>query len=152
MSNAEPKFQTDRTRRLRAGQLSEADAGTLTHVEEFGCSVVSVKPSGAGLGYTVGVYDTAGKPEVITTGLGDNTALTLLNQAADRLRAGVDLTQGRYRDMLGEVECEFRTVDPKWVKHLMGLALWYYDGEEFPVLQAIYPDLEIAFLKTTASM
>ncbi len=142
-----PKFQTERTRRFRAGELSEADAGTISHVEEFGCSVVSVKRSGAGLGwsYTVGVYDTAGKPEVITVGLGERTALSLLNDAADRLREGVDLTLGRHREMVGDVECEFRPVDPKWVKHLMGLALWYYNWEDFPVLQAVYPDLKNRF-------
>lgn len=141
------KFQTERTRRFRAGELSEADADTISHVEEFGCSVVSVKRSGAGPGwsYTVGVYDTAGKPEIITVGLSESTAHSLLNDAADRLRKGVDLTLGRHREMVGEVECEFRPVDPKWVKHLMGWALWYYNWEDFPVLQAVYPDLENRF-------
>jgi hypothetical protein len=47
--------------------------------------------------------------------------------------------------MVGEVQCEFRPVDPKWVKHLMGWALWYYAGTEFPVLQAVYPDRENRF-------
>ena len=46
--------------------------------------------------------------------------------------------------MVGEVEREFRPVDRKWVKHLMGWALWYYDHSGFPVLQAVYPDLETA--------
>jgi hypothetical protein len=142
-----PKFQTERTRRFRAGDLSEADADTISHVEQSGCSSVQVKRSGAGLGwsYTVGVYDTLGKPEIITVGLREGTAHTLLNEARKRLREGVDLTQGRHRDMVGEVECEFRPVDPKWVKHLMGWALWYYDWEDFPVLQAVYPDLQNRF-------
>lgn len=46
--------------------------------------------------------------------------------------------------MLGNVECEFRPVDPKWIK-LMGWAYWFYEGKEFPVLQAVYPDLENRF-------
>ena len=29
--------------------------------------------------------------------------------------------------------------------HLMGWAVWYYGGSEFPVLQAIYPDLNNRF-------
>lgn len=141
------KFETERTRRFRAAELSEADAGTISHVEEFGCSVVSVKRNGVGIGwsYTVGVHDTAAQPEIITVGLREGTAHHLLNEAAAHLRNGVDLTKGRHRDMVGEVECEFRPVDPKWVKHLMGLALWYYNWEEFPVLQAVYPDLENRF-------
>ena len=141
------KFQTDRTRRFRVDGLSETGANTISHVEEFGCGVIQVKSSKAdpGWSYTVGVFDTCGKPEIITVGLREKTALVLLNEAAKRLREGVDLTQGRHREMIGEVECEFRPVDPKWTKHLMGWALWYYDGTEFPVLQAVSPDLENRF-------
>jgi phage-related protein len=35
------------------------------------------------------------------------------------------------------------------VKQLMGWAMWYYDGEDFPVLQAVYPDLENRFPENT---
>jgi hypothetical protein len=147
LTTSNPKFQTERTRRFRAGQLSEKDERTIANIETFGCEVVQVKQSGAGLGwsYTLGVYDTCGKPEVIAVGLYENTAHFLLNEAANRLRNGIDLAEGRHRDMVGEVECEFRLVDPKWVKHLMGWALWYYEGAYFPVLQAVYPDRENRF-------
>jgi hypothetical protein len=93
----------------------------------------------------VGVFDTGGKPEIITVGLLPKTAHFALNEAARLLRAGVDLTEGRHRGLIGEVECEFRPVDRKWVEHLMGWALWYYDGDAFPVLQAVYPDLQNRF-------
>jgi uncharacterized protein DUF4262 len=59
--------------------------------------------------------------------------------------SGVDLTQGRHHDLIGQVDCEFRPVDEKWVRQLMGWAVWYYDGADFPVLQAVYPDLENRF-------
>ena len=61
------------------------------------------------------------------------------------MRAGADLTRGRHRDLIGRVECEFRPVDPKWITQLMDWATWYYDGTDFPVLQAVYPDLENRF-------
>lgn len=141
------KFTTERTRRFRAGQLTERDERTISNVETFGCEIVHIKRSSAGPGwsYTLGVYDTCGKPEVITVGLYENTAHFLLNEAANRLRNGVNLAGGRHREMVGEVECEFRPVDLKWVKHLMGWALWYYEASEFPVLQAVYPDRENRF-------
>ncbi len=147
MTTSNPKFQTERTQRFRAGQLSEKDERTIANIETFGCEVVQVKQNGAGPGwsYTLGVYDTCGKPEVIAVGLYENTAHFLLNEAANRLRNGIDLAAGRHRNMVGEVECEFRLVDPKWVKHLMGWALWYYEGAYFPVLQAVYPDRENRF-------
>jgi hypothetical protein len=47
--------------------------------------------------------------------------------------------------LIGNVDCEFRPVDPKWMKPLFGWAIWDYGGTDFPVLQAIYPDLQNRF-------
>jgi len=147
MPSRKRKFETARTRQFREAELNEEDDRTISHIEKLGCSVVQVEKTDYGLGwsYTVGVYDTSGKPEIITIGLPEKTALFALNEAAKRLRSGVDLTQGRHRDIVGNVECEFRPVDPKWVRQLMGWALWFYGGTDFPVLQAVYPDLENRF-------
>jgi hypothetical protein len=147
MQSSGRNFETARTRQFRATELCEQDERTISHIEEFGCSVVSVAGSDHGLGwsYTIGVYDTSGAPDLITVGLPANTAHFAHNEAAKQLRAGVDLTRGRYGDLIGAVDCEFRPVDPKWVRHLMNWAVWYYDGADFPVLQAVYPDLENRF-------
>ena len=147
MPPSEIKFQTERTRKFRDTALSEEDERTISHVEEFGCSVVNVKRTdySRGWAYTVGVFDTSGRPEIITVGLLPETAHFALNEAAKLVRAGVDLTKGRHHNLIGQVDCEFRPVDPKWVQHLMGWALWYYDGDDFPVIQAVYPDLQNRF-------
>ena len=147
MPAGKTNFQTARTQKFRATALSEKDERTISHVEEFGCSVVSVKREKYGFGwsYTVGVFDTSVKPEIITVGLLPETAHFALNEAAKLLRRGVDLTKGRHHDLVGQVDCEFRPVDRKWVEHLMGWALWYYDGDDFPVIQAVYPDLQNRF-------
>src|SRR5215470_11555210 len=110
-------FETTRTRNFRASELSKEDERTISHIEEFGCSVVSVKRTNYGLGwsYTIGIFDTCGKPEIITVGLLPETAHFALNEAAKLLRAGVDLTKGRTCNLIGQVDCEFRLVDPKWV-------------------------------------
>jgi hypothetical protein len=140
-------FETARTRKFRAGELSQADERTIGHIEEYGCSVVSVAGTEYGLGwsYTIGVFDTAGKPEIITIGLQPGIAHHALNEAARLQRADVDLTKNRHRHLIGQVDCEFRPVDPKWISHLMGWAVWYYNGTDFPVLQAVYPDLKNRF-------
>jgi Domain of unknown function (DUF4262) len=113
-------FQTAKTQKFRATSLCQEDDRTISHIEEFGCSVVNVAQTNHGLGwsYTIGIFDTSGKPEVITVGLPPETAHFALNESAKMLRAGVDLTKGRHRDLIGEVECEFRPVDLKWIKHL----------------------------------
>lgn len=106
---------------------------------------ISESAAGPGWAYTIGVHDTCGQPELITVGLRSETAQGMLNEAVDRLRQGIDLSRGRHRDLLGNVECEFRPVDPKWVEHLMGWANWYNESSGYPVLQAVYPDLENRF-------
>lgn len=147
MRSGETRFRTSRTEQFRKTKLSKEDKRTINQIEKFGCSVVHVERTTYALGwsYTVGVFDTCGKPEIITVGLPPDTAHSALNEAVELLRTGVDLTKGRHRDLIGQVECEFRPVAPKWVGHLMGLALWYYDGDDFPVLQAVYPDLQNRF-------
>ena len=147
MAHANRNFETARTRKFRETELCQDDEDTISNIEEFGCSIVHVGGTDYGLGwsYTIGVFDTSGEPEIITVGLQPKTAQVALNEAAKLLRTGTNLGRGRHRDLIGEVECEFRPVDPKWVAHVMNWAVWYYDGTPFPVLQAVYPDLENRF-------
>jgi len=49
---SERKFRTARTQGFRATTLSKEDEGTISHVEEFGCSVVSVKREKYGFGWS----------------------------------------------------------------------------------------------------
>jgi hypothetical protein len=83
-------------------------------------------------------------------GLSPETAHLALNEAVKLLRAGVDLIQVRHRDLIGKVDCEFRPVDRKWVEQLTNWALGYYDGADFPVLQAVYPDLNNRFKRLSS--
>ena len=140
-------FETTRTRKFRASALCQEDERTISHIEEFGCSVVSVARTEHGLGwsYTIGIFDTCGKPEIITVGLPPEVAHFALNEAAKLFRAGADLTQDRHSDLIGKVDCEFRPVHQKWIGQFMNWAVWYYDGADFPVLQVVYPDLENRF-------
>jgi len=147
MTLEKKNFQTERTQEFRKRELSASEEQTIGHIEKFGCSVLNIKRTehAPGWSYTVGVFDTSGKPEIITIGLLAETAHFALNKAVKLLRSGVDLTKGRHRGLVGEVESEFRPVDPKWVRQLMGWAVWYNGGTEFPVLQLVYPDLENQF-------
>jgi hypothetical protein len=147
MTASGKKFETKRTQNFRSAELDESEERTIAQIETHGCSVIQIESSttGPGWSYTAGVYDTCGQPELVVVGLKGSTAHYLLNAAADSLRRGVNLAQGRHREMVGEVECEFRPVDPKWVKHLMGWSIWFNGNSDFPVLQVVYPDLENRF-------
>jgi len=144
----ERPFASERTRRFRATELSEFNRKEIGDIEQFGCQVLHVAGNEAGppgFSYTIGIFDTCGRPEIIEVGLPQKTAHYLLNEAARRLRSGVDLSRGRHADMIGGVECEFRPVETKWVKRLMHGSNWYYRDTEYPVLQAVYPDLNSHF-------
>ncbi len=127
---------------FRASHLCKEDERTLSHIEQFGCSVVTVERTQYGLGwsYTIGICDTSGNPGIINVGLFEKTARFVLNRSVDLLRNNVDLAQGRHIGLLNELEYEFRPIDPKWVAHLMNRAVWYSDSANFPVLQTVYPD------------
>lgn len=142
MTDSNPKFSTARTRELRSTDLKPEDERTVSHIENFGCSVVHIKPTKNDFGwsYTIGVFDTCGQPELIAVGLPEKTAHFLLNEAVNLLRKGIDLTTGRYPDLIENVDCEFRPVDPKWINHVMNWDIWYYRHDIPPALQAVYPD------------
>lgn len=144
----EGPFATDRTRRWRQSNLRDFNREEIETIEKFGFQVLGVagESSSPSFAYTFGLFDTGGLPEIIEVGLPHETAFALLNEAADRLRNGVKLSQGKHTGFFrADVECEFRPVDPKWIKRLMLGATWFYEGTEFPVLQAVYPDLENRF-------
>jgi hypothetical protein len=148
MSDHPRNYETARTRHWRLTDLHPTDANTIAKIEEFGCFVLTVgngKHREMNYTYTIGVYDTCGKPDLITAGLHHEVAHSCLNEAARLLRTGIDLTQGRHADLIGNVDCEFRPVDPKWVGRLMNWGNWYYGGTEYPVLQVVYPDLKNRF-------
>ena len=148
------KFETERTRRFRTQALGEHDERTINNIEAFGCTVVQVARGSYGLGwsYTIGVYDTCEKPEIIVVGLPETTAHFLANEAARQLRAGIQLTNGRHQGMIGNVECEFRPVDSKWVKHLMGWRIGTTTKHRFPYFRLSIPTSRIAFQRTKASI
>ena len=141
-------FSTERTRRWRESNLREFNRKEIDTIERFGHQILCVadESDSPSFAYTFGLFDTGGLPEIIEVGLPHKTAFALLDEAATRVRNGVKLSEGRHTGFfLSAVECEFRPVDPRWIKRLMLGATWFYEGTEFPVLQAVYPDLENRF-------
>lgn len=148
MSDENKHYETERTRELRLRNLSNYESDLLDKVEKFGCMVLHVqnpdepRPS---FSYTIGLHNTRNVPELITCGLPSTVAQSALNSAAVLLADGVVLTTGRHRDLIGDVEVEFKTVDRKWISHLMNSTIWFNGTPDFPCLQLIYPDLENRF-------
>jgi hypothetical protein len=140
------KFTTPWLQHWREKEHTETFLTTLNTIEQHAWQVLTIKgePSSR-FAYTIGAYDTLGVPELIVIGLTEQTAHRALNYAVEAMREGKDLTVGRHRDIVGEVEVEFHPVDSKWKEHVMCRAHWYYNGSQFPALQLVYPDLEGRF-------
>ena len=127
----------------------EADEWKLVDdIEKYGCHVIHVKPQQPipGWSYTIGLYETLQQPELIVVGMKQDLAHYLLNEAARRMKLGLRLAGGhREKELLENVECEFKKVEQRWAKHVMGYALWFYGEDEFPVFQCVNPDLNNRF-------
>jgi hypothetical protein len=133
---------------LRQCELELGDKQLVDDVEKFGCHIINVQEANesVGWGYSVGVYETTRQPEIIVVGLKPDTAHSVLNDCARLLKAGARFEDGhRERDLLVKVECEFRQVEQRWLRQLMGYAVWFYGNDEFPAVQCVYPDLNNRF-------
>jgi hypothetical protein len=137
-----------RIQQHRETQLEPNEKKLVDDVEKFGCHIIHVRSDDhlPGWSYTVGLYEMLGQAEVIVVGLKTDTAQSLLNQTAKRMKSGLRIEEGlRQRELLADVECEFRKVEHRLLRRVVGYASWFYGGDEFPVYQCIYPDLENRF-------
>jgi hypothetical protein len=142
------EYITARTRAWRERDIPPWFVEAIDIIEQQGHQNMHVAAGGCSpsFSYTTGLYDTCGKPELIAVGLPARTAHAALNIAIQRMEEGVDLSVGRHRGLLGgDVEVEFRLVDPVWMHRVMLRTDWFYEGGDVPVLQLVYPDLENLF-------
>ena len=108
----------------------------------FGCHVIHVLAEGdePPFSYSVGIQRTATAPEVIIVGLKREISHFLVNEYNERVRAGERFAPGRfYAGFLENFEVTFESVDREHYRGHLGWARWLYDGDEFEVLQLVYP-------------
>jgi hypothetical protein len=138
------RIDTHRQKVLKADEKKLVD-----DVEKYGCHIIHVREEGdlPGWSYTIGLYEMFHQPEIIAIGLKTDTAQHLLNEIAHRLKDGLQIQDGlRQRELLENVECEFRKVEERpELRAVVGYASWFYGADTFPVFQCIYPDLENRF-------
>jgi hypothetical protein len=143
----ESPYRTERTKLWRSRDIKPWFVEAIDVIEKSGCQILSVSSNVVtpNFTYTTGIYDNCNQPEIITIGLPHNVAGSALNEAARRMRKGIDLSKGRHSDLLGKVDVEFHPVHPRWLHHIMLRTDWFYEGGDVPVLQLVYPDLKNRF-------
>ncbi len=114
-------------------------------IATYGWHVIKVfeDDEGPGFAFTIGLYERFDHPELIVFGLPLETMHLMLNGAGEAVRAGRTYTAGQsYDGILEGYDCTFRRVPLSHYQAYLGYARWYYDGDDFPVLQLIWPDRE----------
>jgi hypothetical protein len=121
----------------------DSDRKLLEDVRSFGWHLtgVAADEEGPAFVYSVGLYESFRHPELIVFGLPVDTLFQMINALGDEVQAGARFDDGVESDgALEEYLVTFRTVDRTHYREYLGCARWFYQGNEFPALQCLWPD------------
>ena len=112
------------------------------NVREYGCHVmlVACADEGAGFGYSIGLYKNFEQAELICLGLSPELTHQLLNEMLTLMQSGEVFCEGDELDLLEGYVCVLKTVHPSHYAQYFGYATAFYDGEEFPAFQVVWPE------------
>lgn len=101
-----------------------------------------IDPPTPAYAYTVGVTDLVGFPDIAVFGLQPAAANGLIGLVVDACRGGTEIPLGV--ELIGlldnELRCMFAPVDTLEFGAFFGTAAAWYRGEDFQMVQMIYPD------------
>lgn len=123
-------------------ELSEGDQQVLDDIQQYGRHIVHVlgEDDLPPFSYSVGLFETYDHPEVIIIGLRRDLAHIILNNIGEDIKSGHSYPALKWSDdILENYNCLFVAVDKANYREYVGYDLWYYDGDDFPLLQCIYP-------------
>ena len=122
----------------------EHDRQLLGDIDEHGWHLVGIEADSDGPGYvfSVGIYHTLGQPEICIFGLSDGKVMgQILNTIGELMRQGQNFADWVESDAVCEgYPCVFRAVDRSLYAKYFGYARWYYEGNDFSMLQCVWPD------------
>ena len=125
--------------------MTGGDAQMRADIATYGWHVIKVPEDdeGPAFAFTIGLFKRFEHPELLIFGLPLETMHQMLNTAGEAVRAGQAYTAGQSTDdILQGYSCTFRAVPRNHYEAYLGSARWYYESDEFPVLQLIWPDRE----------
>jgi hypothetical protein len=114
----------------------------LQDIDQFGCQVQHVLEEGdlPPFSYSIGITKTSGKPELVVVGLKQAIAHFVINDYNKRVQAGETFEIGNfYGGFLEGFDCTFEPVSKTHFEEYFGWARWLYGGNDFEVLQLVYP-------------
>lgn len=105
------------------------------------------QPDEPAFAYTIGLFHNYQHAELIVVGLRLELMHSMLNDVAERIKAGQTFEPGaRIADVIEGFEVTLRQViEPKSFKEHVGYARWFYKGGAFPLFQLVWPDKQARF-------
>ncbi len=113
-----------------------------SNIKKYGVHIIHVleEDEDPNFSYTIGLYETYQKPEIIIIGLKQDLHQVLLNNIAYDYKEGREFENGKMEDdILDGYQCLLLNVDKKYYEEYLGIAMDYYTGKDFPVMQIIWP-------------
>ena len=90
--------------------------------------------------YSIGFHRTYQHPEIVVFGFDRPLLMGIMGTIGELVGAGATLAaETESADILEDFNCAFRTVDKRWYPVFFGRAIDFYAGDDFPVLQRVYP-------------
>ena len=123
--------------------MDERELKVMQDVEKHGWHVIKVlgDESGPAFAYSIGLFKSFQHPEVMIVGLASDTMHKIINNIGLDVKQGKTFQNGLLSDdILDGYTCALREVSLKHYKKLVGWAIWFYDGTNFPLVQCVWPD------------
>jgi len=111
-------------------------------IERFGwhCIHINAEEGLVEYSFTVGLFQTYRHPELVIFGLPSKTSHRILTIAANAAKAGTPLDLSQTTDELVEdYACCFAEVPKEHYYEHVGFCRWYYQGNNFPLYQIVWP-------------
>ena len=111
-------------------------------IAEHGWHCVSILAEGddGPYSFTVGLIQTLKHPELLIYGLPSKTAHQILTIAVNAAKEGRPLDMAASTDeLLDGFDCCFVAVPKAAYYEHVGFARWYYQGDDFPLYQVVWP-------------
>jgi len=122
----------------------DSDRKLLADIENHGWHLVSIEEDDEGPAYvfSVGLLHTLGHPEICIFGLNSSETMgQILNDIGSLIKTGEKFADWHASDdVLDAYSCIFRTVDSSHFSEYFGYAQWFYESDDFPMLQCVWPD------------
>ena len=128
--------------------LDEHDQRILEDIDKDGwhCVVIPAEGDCEGWCISVGLCQTLQQPEIAVFGCQPETGHGMLWAAVDEIREGRHFLDGDVSDRFIEsYDSTFRQSKLRWYDPFFGWARWYHSGDEFAMLQVIWPAAEQRF-------